>query len=292
MKNTSTNGHRARLTILIGLAGNVVLVFVKLITGVVGNSFALVADAIESLGDVFSSFIIYLGLKVSDKPADEGHPFGHGKVEPIISFLVVLFLIVSAGFIAFQAINNIQSPQKMPSPYTLIVLGGVIVYKELFYQFVSKKSKQTESTLLKADAWHHRSDAITSLAAFAGIGIALLLGEGYEYLDDLAALVASAIIIVNAYFVFRPALGELLDEQNHDDLIDEVRFLSEQVPGVIDTEKCYIRKFGMRYVVDIHVRVSANLTVAEGHTIGHNVQDTVRDNFPQIEYVFTHVEPK
>jgi cation diffusion facilitator family transporter len=267
-------------------------VFVKLITGLVGSSFALIADAIESAGDVFSSFIIYLGLRVSDKPSDKDHPFGHGKVEPIISFLVVLFLIISAGFIAYQAISNIQSPQKMPSPYTLIVLGGVILYKELLYQFVSKKSKQTDSTSLKADAWHHRSDAITSLAAFIGIGLALLLGEGYEHMDDWAALVASAIIIVNAYFVFRPALGELLDEQNHDQLIDEVKIISEEVQGVIDTEKCFIRKFGMRYVVDIHVRVSANLTVEEGHTIGHNVQDTVQKNFPQIEHVFTHVEPK
>ncbi len=292
MKKTFTNGKRARHTILFSLIGNIVLVFIKLITGLVGNSFALIADAIESLGDVFSSFVIFLGLKVSDKPSDEEHPFGHGKVEPIISFLVVLFLIASAGFIAYQAVSNLQSPQKMPSPYTLIVLAGIIIYKELFYQFVNKKSKQTNSTSLKADAWHHRSDAITSLAAFVGISLALLLGEGYEYMDDWAALVASAIIIVNAYFVFRPALGELLDEQNHDELIVKVRDLSEQVPGVIDTEKCFIRKFGMRYVVDIHIRVHSNLTVAEGHTIGHNVQDAVRDNFPKIEHVFTHIEPK
>lgn len=292
MKKTYTNGKRARHTILLSLFGNIVLVFVKLITGLVGNSFALVADAIESAGDVFSSFIIYLGLRAPDKPSDKDHPFGHGKVEPIISFLVVFFLIVSAGFIAYQAISNIQSPQKMPSPYTLIVLAGVILYKELLYQFVNRKSKQTDSTSLKADAWHHRSDAITSLAAFIGIGLAVMLGEGYEQIDDWAALVASAIIVVNAYFVFRPALGELLDEQNHDVLIDEVRAVAEKVTGVIDTEKCFIRKFGMRYVVDIHVRVSATLTVAEGHTIGHNVQNIVRNNFPQIEHVFTHVEPK
>lgn len=292
MKKTFSNGRQARHTILLSMIGNIVLVFVKLTTGLVGNSFAIVADAIESAGDVFSSFIIYLGLRVSDKPSDEDHPFGHGKVEPIISFLVVLFLIISAGFIAFQALNNMQSPQKMPSPYTLIVLAGVILYKELLYQFVSKKSRQTASTSLKADAWHHRSDAITSLAAFIGIALALLLGEGYEHIDDWAALIASGIIIVNAYFVFRPALGELLDEQNHDELIDEVRAISEQVEGVIDTEKCFIRKFGMRYVVDIHVRVTANMTVSEGHTIGHCVQNTVRKNFPQIEHVFTHVEPK
>ena len=292
MQKAFLNGERARHTILFSLFGNILLVFIKLITGVLGNSFAIIADAIESTGDVFSSFIAYLGLRVSDKPSDADHPFGHGKVEPVVSFLVVFFLIIGAGFIAFQAINNIRSPQTMPSPYTLIVLAGIILYKELLYQFVIKKSKQTDSTLLRADAWHHRSDAITSLAAFIGIALALLLGEGYENLDDWAALVASGIIVVNAYFVFRPALGELLDEQNHDILIDKVREVSEQVDGVIDTEKCFIRKFGMRYVVDIHVRVSSDLSVTEGHTIGHCVQSTIQTNFPQIEHVFTHVEPK
>lgn len=292
MKKTYSNGKQARRTILLSMIGNIVLVFVKLVTGLLGNSFAIVADAIESAGDVFSSFVIYLGLRVSDKPSDKDHPFGHGKVEPIITFLVVLFLIISAGFIAYQALSNMQSPHKMPSPYTLIVLVGIILYKELLYQFVNKKSKQTASTSLKADAWHHRSDAITSLAALIGIALALLLGDGYEHIDDWAALVASAIIIVNAYFVFRPALGELLDEQNHDELIEEVKAISEQVEGVIDTEKCFIRKFGMRYVVDIHVRVSASLSVSQGHTIGHCVQNAVRKNFPQIEHVFTHVEPK
>lgn len=292
MQKTFSKGKQARRAILLSLFSNVALVFIKLITGIVGNSFAIIADAIESAGDVFSSFVVFLGLRVSDKPSDDDHPFGHGKVEPVISFLVVLLLIVSAGFIAFQAIVNIQSSQKMPSPYTLIVLGGVIIYKESLFQFVNKKSKKTGSTSLKADAWHHRSDAITSLAAFIGITLALLLGEGYESMDDWAALVAAAIIIVNAYFVFRPALGELLDEQNHDELIGQVRAVSEEVDGVIDTEKCFIRKFGMRYVVDIHVRVSAELSVEEGHTIGHCVQDIIRDNFPQIEHVFTHVEPK
>lgn len=292
MQKTFSKGKQARRAILLSLFSNVALVFIKLITGILGNSFAIIADAIESAGDVFSSFVVFLGLRVSDKPSDEDHPFGHGKVEPVISFLVVLLLIVSAGFIAFQAIVNIQSPQKMPSPYTLIVLGGVIIYKESLFQFVNKKSKKTGSTSLRADAWHHRSDAITSLAAFIGIALALLLGEGYESMDDWAALVAATIIIVNAYFVFRPALGELLDEQNHDELISQVRSVSEEVDGVIDTEKCFIRKFGMRYVVDIHVRVSAELSVEEGHTIGHCVQDVIRDNFPQIEHVFTHVEPK
>ncbi|MDD2474301.1 MAG: cation diffusion facilitator family transporter [Dysgonamonadaceae bacterium] len=292
MKRNVSNEKHARHTILVSLFGNVVLFFIKLITGILGHSFAIIADAVESLSDVISSFLIYIGLKISAKPSDEDHPFGHGKVEPIVSFIVALFLVGSAGFIASQAIDNLQSPQKMPNPYTLVVLAAIIIYKEFFYQYVNRKSEETSSTSLKADAWHHRSDAITSLAAFIGIGMALLLGEGYEKLDDWAALVASLIIVINAYFVFRPALGELLDEQKYDDLIDKVRDVAENVDGVIDTEKCFIRKFGMRYVVDIHVRVSAQISVVEGHTIGHAVQYAVQENIPEVEHVFTHVEPK
>ncbi|MGV8964302.1 MAG: cation diffusion facilitator family transporter [Candidatus Saccharimonadaceae bacterium] len=292
MKKPISNEMRARSTILLSLTGNIVLVFVKLITGIVGNSFAIIADAIESAGDVISSFIIYLGLIISAKPPDKDHPFGHGKVEPIASFIVVLLLIVSAGFIAFQALHNMQNPQSMPKSYTLFVLAGIIIYKEIFFQFVIKNSKKTGSSSLKADAWHHRSDAITSLAAFIGIGLALLLGEGYEHLDEWAALFASVIIVVNAFFVFRPALGELLDEQKYDEFIHELREIAQQVVGVIDTEKCFVRKFGMRYVVDIHVRVAAQLSVSEGHTIGHSVQTALQDNFPSIQHVFTHIEPK
>lgn len=292
MKKSFRKGDRALHTIIVSLLGNILLFIVKLATGILGNSFALIADAIESLGDVLSSITVYLGLKISTKPSDDDHPYGHGKVEPLMTFIVALFLVGSAGFIASQAITNLQSPQKMPRGFTLIVLGAIIIYKEVFFRFVNKRSKETGSTSLKADAWHHRSDAISSLAAFIGISLAIILGEGYESLDDWAALVAAVIIIVNAYFVFRPALGELMDEQKYNDLIKKIRRESIKVEGVIDTEKCYVRKFGMRYVVDIHVRVSGSLSVVEGHAIGHQVQESIQNKFPKIEHVFTHVEPK
>lgn len=292
MTKKYSHEKKAIHTIIVSLISNIFLFIVKLITGILGNSFALIADAIESLGDIFSSFIIFLGLRISSKPSDDDHPYGHGKVEPLITFIVALFLVGSAGFIASQAINNLRSSQAMPKPYTLIVLASIIVFKEINYRFVSKKSKETSSTVLKADAWHHRSDAITSLAAFSGIGLALLLGEGYEKLDDWAALVAAVVIIINAYFVFRPALGELLDEQKYDDLIQKVRVVSQQIDGVVDTEKCYVRKFGMRYVIDIHVRVSGDLPVSVGHAIGHSVQAAIQKAIPAVEHVFTHVEPK
>lgn len=271
--------------------GNAALAILKGITGILGNSFALVADAIESTTDVFSSILVLIGLKYSTMPADENHPYGHGKAEALVTFVVVGFLVVSATVIAFQSIHNIRSPQIMPSPYTLIILGAIILIKELFYRFVSRKSDQTKSTSLKADAWHHRSDAITSLMAFVGISFALIMGEGYEAADDWAALFAAGFIVYNAYLIFRPALGEIMDEHLHADFIAEIKAFSKGVKGVMDTEKCFVRKTGMTYQVDLHLIVDGNIPVKEGHAIAHHLKDALRERFPEIADVLIHVEP-
>src|SRR5690606_18353398 len=166
---------------------NAALAIIKGLTGYFGNSYALIADAIESTADVFASLLVLFGLKYSARPADENHPYGHGRVEPLVTFAVVGFLVVSATIIVMQSIENIQTPHKVPKPYTLIVLAAIIITKEIFYRFINKKSDETKSSSLKADAWHHRSDAITSLMAFIGISIALFMGKGYETADDWAA---------------------------------------------------------------------------------------------------------
>lgn len=271
--------------------GNLSLAIIKGITGYFGNSYALIADAIESTTDVFSSILVLFGLKYSARPADENHPYGHGKAEVIVTFLVVLFLIVSAGVIAFESIKNIMTPHDTPKPYTLIVLGGIIIFKELSYQYVIRKSKETNSSSLKADAWHHRSDAITSVMAFIGISFALILGSGWEASDDVAALVASGIILFNAYRILRPALGEMMDEQLYHDEIENIKNITVKVPGVLGTDKANIRKSGMKYFVDLHVIVSHKLSVAEGHEIGHLVKDLIIVKMPEIADVLIHIEP-
>ena len=235
----------------LSILGNALLAIIKAVTGIFGNSYALIADAIESTTDVFSSLLVLFGLKYSSRPADENHPYGHGKAEPLITFAVVGFLVVSATIIAYESIEHIRTPHKVPEPYTLIVLAAIVITKELFYRFISKKSDETKSTSLKADAWHHRSDAITSLMAFIGISIAIFMGKGYETADDWAALFASGFILYNAYLILRPALGEIMDEHLYDDMVDEIRTLSQQEPGVIETEKCFIRKTGMTFHVDL-----------------------------------------
>lgn len=273
------------------LIGNFCLALVKGAAGVFGNSYALIADAIESTADIFSSFLVLFGLKYSNRPADENHPYGHGKAEPLITFLVVGFLITSATIIAYESIVNIQTPHSLPKSWTLIVLGIIIVWKEFSFRKVMKRANETDSSSLKADAWHHRSDAITSIAAFTGISIALFLGKGYESADDWAALFASGFILYNSYKIFRPALGEIMDEHLYDDLILEIRSVSSKVEGVIDTEKCFIRKAGMKYHVDLHATVDAHITVKEGHDIAHLLKDTLRSEIPQLGHVLIHIEP-
>ena len=273
------------------LATNLVLAVIKGLAGFFGNSYALIADAIESTTDVFSSLLVLFGLTYAKRPADKNHPYGHGKIEPLITFIVVAFLVTSATVIAYESIQNIQTPHKLPQPWTLLVLGAIIVWKELSYRIVIKKSKQTHSSVLRAEAWHHRSDAITSITAFIGISIALFLGKGFETADDWAALFASGFILYNSYLIFRPALGEIMDEHRYDDLMLQIRKISLEVEGIKGTEKCYIRKAGMYYHIDLHARVDGNISVTEGHDLAHQLQDRLKQKVSGIGHVLIHIEP-
>lgn len=286
----NTNNLAVR-TVVFSMLGNIALAAIKFVTGIFGNSFALIADGIESVVDVFASILVLFGIKYSARPADENHPYGHGKAEPLITFLVVGFLIISAATIAWQSIQNIQTSHELPEIWTLWVLGGIIIWKEISFQVVIRRSKKLKSTSLKGEAWHHRSDAITSVAAFVGITIALIGGKGFEVADDYAALLAVGFILYNCYLIFRPALGEVMDENNHDGLTEEIRRVALTVTGVEGTEKCFIRKAGMKYHVDLHANVDGNLSVKEGHHIAHELKDTLRQEIPELGHVLIHIEP-
>ena len=286
-----SNAEKAIKATYLSIAGNISLALIKGIAGYFGNSYALIADAIESATDVFSSILVLFGIKYSNKPADSNHPYGHGRAETLVTFAVVGFLVISATIIAYESIENILTPHKTPEKFTLYVLAGIVLIKEIFYRFVSKKGDETNSSSLKADAWHHRSDAITSAMAFIGIAIAIYFGPGYETADDWAALLASGLIVYNAYMIFRPALGEILDEHLYDELIIEIREISKTVDGVIDTEKCFVRKTGMTYRVDLHLIVDGTISVTKGHEISHRLKDTLQQRIPEIADVLIHVEP-
>ena len=283
--------QQAIKTVYFSIFSNAALALIKGLAGFFGNSYALIADAIESTTDIFASLLVLFGFKYAQRPADENHPYGHGKIEPLITFIVVAFLISSAGLIAYESILHIQEPHSAPSSWTLFVLAGIIIWKEVSYRIVMRKSMETHSTSLKADAWHHRSDAISSVMAFIGISIALALGEGYESADDWAALAASGFILYNSYKIFRPALGEIMDEHQYDELIDLIRKESAQVEGVYFTEKCFIRKSGTKYLIDLHAVVNGAISVRDGHQISHQLKDHLKNVIPNVGHVLIHIEP-
>ncbi|MFY0481722.1 cation diffusion facilitator family transporter [Flavobacterium sp. PLA-1-15] len=285
------NKDKAIKATYLSILGNFFMALVKGLAGYFGNSYALIADAIESTTDVLSSALVLFGIKYSTRPADSNHPYGHGRAETLVTFAVVGFLVISATIIAIESIENIRTPHETPEKFTLVVLAAIVIIKEVFYRIMSKKSDETNSSSLKADAWHHRSDAITSLMAFIGISIAIYMGPGYETADDWAALFASFLIVYNAYLIFRPALGEILDEHLYDDMIEDIRNIATTVEGVIDTEKCFVRKTGMTYLVDLHMTVKGNITVSEGHEIAHRLKDAIIKEIPEIADVLIHTEP-
>jgi cation diffusion facilitator family transporter len=278
-------------TVLIGVLLNALLAIIKIITGIVGNSYALVADGIESTTDIFSSLIVWGGLKISSRPADENHPYGHGKAESLAAFVVSVVLLGAALVIVVQSIREIITPHRAPATFTLFVLVGVVITKELLYRFVFKAGLEVNSTAMKADAWHHRSDAITSAAAFVGILIAVVGGEGYEMADDYAALVASGFIAYNGIRMMRFALYEIMDTVPDAEIENKIRTVARETEGVKDIEKCYIRKSGIYFLVDIHVEVNGELTVSEGHHIAHNLKDRLVASNPSISFVMVHIEP-
>ncbi|WP_366187176.1 cation diffusion facilitator family transporter [Flavobacterium ovatum] len=286
-----SNQEKAIQTTYFSIIGNTALAIIKGFAGVFGNSYALIADAIESTTDIFASLLVLFGIKYSSRPADKNHPYGHGRAEPLITFLVVVFLITSATVIAYKSINNISTPHDLPESWTLVVLGVIIVWKEYSYRLVLGRSMEVNSSSLKADAWHHRADAITSVTAFVGISTALILGKGYEAADDWAALFASGFILYNSYLIFRPALGEIMDEHLYDDVVENIRLVATTVDGILGTEKCFIRKAGMVYHVDLHARVNSAITVKEGHDLAHKLKDTLKLEIPKLGHILIHIEP-
>jgi cation diffusion facilitator family transporter len=270
---------------------NVLLASGKLTAGIFGHSHALVADAIESLADIFSSVVVWRGLVLASQPADKEHPYGHGKAEPITAAIVATMLLVAAVSITLTSLEAIRAPRSGPEPFTLLVLAAVVAIKEALFRYVVKEAASVDSSAVRSDAWHHRSDAITSLAAAIGITVALLGGRGYESADDVAAIVAAGIIGWNGWRLLRPALDELMDTAPDDVVRENIRDLARGVTGVNRVEKCIVRKMGYHYFVDMHVEVDPQMTVQQAHNIAHQVKDQVREKFPAVYDVLVHVEP-
>jgi cation diffusion facilitator family transporter len=274
-----------------GLVINAVLALVKLLAGILGHSYALIADAVESVADIFSSLVVWGGLQVSARSADERYPFGYGKAESIATFIVGVMLVGAALGIAIEAVREILIPHHTPAPFTLVVLIAVVAIKETLFRRVSRGAAELGSQAVAADAWHHRADAITSAAAFVGISIALIGGPGWEMADDWAALLASTIILYNGSKIIRPALAELMDQSPEEQVFRTVETAARQVAGVLATEKLRIRRSGTKYQLELHVQAARDLSLHDAHILSGKVKSSIRTALPRAEHVLVHMEP-
>lgn len=275
----------------ISLAINAALGVIKLVGGIAGHSSALVADAIESLGDVFGSLIVRAGLIVAARPPDDNHPYGHGKAEPLATLFVAVLLLGAGALIALEAIDHIRRPQQSPAAYTLIVLVIVVALKEAMYRYLSALGAREGSSAISVEAWHHRSDALTSIAAAIGITIALLGGPGFVAADSWAALVACVVIGYTAFRFMRCAIEELMDTHPPTEFMETVRAAAAEVEGAGLVEKVIVRKVGRRFYLDLHLEVDPQLSVYRGHEIAHEVKDWIMGESPAVADVLVHVEP-
>jgi cation diffusion facilitator family transporter len=276
---------------LVGMLVNVVFAAAKISAGLFGNSYVLIADGIESALDIAGSVVIWGGLKFASRPPDESHPYGHGKAEPLAAGIVAAGVLLASIGLAIQSVREIFTPHHGPAPLTLVVLVLVIVIKEFLYRAVMRIGKDVESTAVQTDAWHHRADALTSVAAFIGISVALIGGEKWYSADDWAALFACAVIAYNGWRLLFPALHEMLDTAPRGEIVATIEKAAVSVPGVLEVEKCLVRKMGISFYVDLHVRVNGAISVRDGHSIAHSVKDAIKATDARIADVLVHVEP-
>jgi len=264
---------------------------VKILTGVLGHSYALIADGVESTTDVFSSLVLWRGLNVAARSPDEDYPFGYGKAESLSAAVISLLLMGAAFGIAIQAVREIATPHHAPAPFTLGVLVLVVAVKETLFRRVFAVGDEMDSLAVRADAWHHRSDAITSLAAFVGISVALIGGPGWEPADDVAALFASAVILFNGTRLLRPAVQDLMDRAPDQALLEEVADVARRVDGVRATEKIMARRVGGRHRVVLHVQADPDLSLREAHDLGGRVRSLIVKEVSSVVDVLVHMEP-
>jgi cation diffusion facilitator family transporter len=276
---------------LVGIAISIALAVIKIASGVVGHTYALVADGVESLLDVFSASVAWGSLRYSARPPDEKHPYGHGRAEALGALVIAAVLIAASLGIAALSIREILTPHLLPAPFTLAVLVGVILVKEVLFRFLVREGRDIRSRAVETDAWHHRSDALTSAAAFIGISLAIWHGDGWAAADDWAALFACGIIAFNGLRLLRSAFDDVMDAAPPADVEAAVRQVALTVAGVRGTHKCRVRRSGVALFIDLDVIVDGDISVHRGHDIAHQVKAALLDSQLGVLDVIVHVEP-
>ncbi|MBR6223695.1 MAG: cation transporter [Lachnospiraceae bacterium] len=276
----------------ISLIVNAMLSVFKLIAGIVAHSGAMISDSIHSATDVFSTFIVMIGVKMASKAADKEHPYGHERLECVASIVLAVVLFETGLGIGTKAVSTIRAGQYdklvIPGVLALVAAAVSIVSKEWMYQITIKVAKKINSSALKADAWHHRSDSLSSIGALIGIGGARL---GYPIADTIASLFICLFIVKAAYDIFMDAIDKMVDKACDDALASEMMGFMLSQEGVIDVNVLKTRMFGARIYVEAEIEVDGELRLRQSHAIAHSVHDAMEKRYPAIKHIMIHVNP-
>jgi cation diffusion facilitator family transporter len=275
----------------LGLAVNFSLGAAKLFAGLVGNSFALLSDAVNSLGDSLTSIVVLYALRVAQRPADAEHPYGHTRAEAIAASNVALVIILSGLVVGWESLQRLGTIHPAPPVWTLWIAAANAVIKEGLYRYKVRVGRRIGSVAIIANAWDHRSDALCSLAVLAGLSLVRWGGPALADADEAAALFVVVAILTAGIRLFCSASSELMDPQADPEFVAQIRGVATAVPGVYAVEKLWVRKTGLEYLADIHIEVDGQMAVEEGHRIGHDVKDRLLDGFPALRDVLVHLEP-
>ncbi len=275
----------------VGIFGNVLLAAFKLVAGLLGNSGAMVSDAVHSLSDVFATFIAYIGVRMSRQAEDAEHPYGHERLECVASLVLGIILAGTGIGIGYTGIHKLffdRDSIEIPTMLPLIAAIVSIVVKEAMFWYTMYYAKRLDSAAFKADAWHHRSDAISSVGSFIGIGLAKL---GFPIMDPIASLIICALIIKVAYDIIRDSINKMLDTSCDNAYEQKVRAYVEAQPGVLGIDLLRTRQFGNKVYVDLEIAVKRDSSLLEAHSIAESVHEGVEQNFPNVKHVMIHVNP-
>lgn len=275
----------------IGLIINLSLGAVKLVGGIIGQSFALMTDAVNSLADSFATIVVLVALRVAQRPANATFPYGHSRAEGIAASNVALIIALTALMVGWEAIHRLTQEHDVPPVWTLWIAGSNIIIKEVLYRYKTRVGRRTGSAAIIANAWDHRADALCAMAVLIGLMVVRWGGPNYLWADEVAALIVVAAILWSSVELFRRSASELMDAQADQGFVDQIRRTANDVPKVCGVEKLWVRKSGLEYFVDIHLEVAPDLTVAAGHDIGHAAKSRLLSTFPAIRDVTVHLEP-
>ena len=274
-----------------GLSVNVMLVAAKLTGGILTGSAALIADAVNSIGDVASALAVRGALGMAQIEEDDDHPYGHTKAESIAGLCVALLVAFSAGLLALETVKRFGGELRVPGMAAGLVAGVCGIVKEGVYRYTVRVAKRIDSSALRAVAWDHRSDALGSGLVAISLLVAPYVGDWGRYIDPIAALCICIALVYTGLRIFLAIAGEIMDQQAGDETVNEARLISEAVDGVEEVEKLRVRKSGLEYFIEIHVQVDGAMSVDQGHRIGHAVKDQLLIKMPRVRDVHVHIEP-